>query len=628
MRQIPLKLVLIVPFVLQIVGAVGLVGYLSYHSSQDAVENLAHQVMNQASGRIRDRLDLVLKEQQRALEFSVQSIEQGTLEINNPEAVRQHLWQQINSFTFLNNSFIATDQGEETSYVRFYSPEIIEQVEKLTGETIAPGTIALGIITLDEPNQRTYSLVDYQGRARKTIYEMEIDPRTTSWYVAAKDRTQPGWSPIFTYRAIPSLGISIGRSIYDAEQTKQFILANSVPLADLGIFLKELDFSPSGQSFILEPSGDLVATSTKELPFIRQLPKAPMRLAATESQDPVTQVIAVQLKQKYGNLATIEKEIFLTVPFSNQKLLVYGEPYRDKYGLNWLLVTVIPESDFMKEINRNNKITILLCFFTLIAVTGFGLITTHWIAKPINQLSQASQVIAKGEWQTESEQNSQMVDGQIIAEIKTFAESFYSTANQLKMVLDSLENQVKERTAELTIANEKLESLANIDSLTQIANRRCFDDYLAMEWQHHQREKIPLALLLIDIDYFKNYNDCYGHQQGDNCLTQVAQTLAKVPQRGTDLVARYGGEEFAVVLPHTNTPQALAVAELVRKAIASLQIPHQDSRVNDFVTLSIGVASLIPIPAETPEMLIHQADQALYTAKSQGRNRAIAIPMH
>jgi diguanylate cyclase (GGDEF)-like protein len=624
MQQIPLKLVLIVPFILQVVGAVGLVGYLSYRSSQNAVKNLAYQVMNQASERIGDRLNLVLQEQQRALAFNIQSIEQKTLEINNPEAVKQYLWQQINSSTFLTNNIIANDQGEEIAYIRFFSPEILQQAQKITGENLQLGEIALSIISQSHPNQRIYYLVDNQGRPRKTIYKMSIDTRTTSWYVAAKNRNKLSWSPIFTYRVIPSLGISIGRSMDNPEKKQQVILANSVALADLGLFLKELDFSPSGQAFILEPSGDLVATSTGELPFIRQPPQAPIRLHATKSQDPMTKVIATQLQQKYGNLSKIDQETFLRFPFENQKILVYAKPYRDKYGLNWLLLTAIPESDFMEEINQNTKITIFFCFLTLVFATGFGLMTAYWIAKPINQLSQASEAIAKGKWQTDNDQINQILSGQVITEIIIFAESFYSMASQLKIMFESLENRVKERTEELTIANQKLEFLVNIDGLTQIANRRCFDSYLSLEWQRHQRENIPLALLIIDIDYFKNYNDYYGHQQGDNCLIQVAKSLANIPQRATDLVARYGGEEFAIVLPHTDTQQALVLAESIRKAIVTLQIPHKGSSISDFVTLSIGVASLIPTPEHSFEKLIQQADEALYTAKFQGRNQAIA----
>jgi two-component system cell cycle response regulator len=175
-------------------------------------------------------------------------------------------------------------------------------------------------------------------------------------------------------------------------------------------------------------------------------------------------------------------------------------------------------------------------------------------------------------------------------------------------------------------ANRKLELLANLDGLTQIANRRRFDDYLSLEWQRHQREQHPLALILIDIDYFKRYNDGYGHQGGDDCLIRVAQAIAQVPQRPTDLVARYGGEEFVVILSNTDTKGALKVAQTIQEAIANLEIIHENSDVSNFVTLSMGVASLIPTLALSPEVLISHADQSLYVAKQKGRNQAIGYP--
>lgn len=177
---------------------------------------------------------------------------------------------------------------------------------------------------------------------------------------------------------------------------------------------------------------------------------------------------------------------------------------------------------------------------------------------------------------------------------------------------------------ELQEANQKLELLSNLDGLTQIANRRRFNDHLSIDWQHHQREQKPLALLLIDIDYFKLYNDTYGHQSGDDCLIQVAQAITKVPQRVVDLVARYGGEEFAAILPNTNIEGALLLAESIKQAIANLAIPHQSSLVSDHLTLSIGVASLIPTTEQSLEILIAHADEALYVAKKQGRNQVSA----
>ncbi|MBE9228078.1 diguanylate cyclase [Phormidium sp. LEGE 05292] len=189
----------------------------------------------------------------------------------------------------------------------------------------------------------------------------------------------------------------------------------------------------------------------------------------------------------------------------------------------------------------------------------------------------------------------------------------------------TLEQQVAERTAELQRANQQLARLATLDGLTKIANRRRFDDYLAIEWQRHLREQQSLALILIDIDYFKRYNDHYGHQGGDECLIRVAQTLTEVPQRSSDLVARYGGEEFAAILPNTDLNGGLMIAESMRQAIASLAIPHAQSDVNEYITLSLGVAVLIPTIDQNPEDLIAKADEALYNAKHQGRDRAIAF---
>ncbi len=177
----------------------------------------------------------------------------------------------------------------------------------------------------------------------------------------------------------------------------------------------------------------------------------------------------------------------------------------------------------------------------------------------------------------------------------------------------------------LQAANQKLEMLANVDGLTGVANRRCFDNCLVREWQSHYREKLPLSLILIDIDCFKNYNDYYGHQSGDDCLIQVAQTLKKATQRARDLIARYGGEEFVAILPNTNQEEAMMVARAIKNAISALKIPHAQSNISSLVTISLGITTIVPDCEENLEMLIQQADQALYQAKSQGRNQWVVF---
>jgi len=175
------------------------------------------------------------------------------------------------------------------------------------------------------------------------------------------------------------------------------------------------------------------------------------------------------------------------------------------------------------------------------------------------------------------------------------------------------------QNAELNATKRALEKISLTDALTGLANRRHFDLYLEQEWLRALRQSQPISMVMVDIDYFKAFNDAYGHPGGDYCLKQVAQVLEQVVRRPTDLVARYGGEEFALVLP--NTEDAAAVAEACRVAIQMLGIVHEFSEVAPVITISAGVCSLIPTSKMSPESLIQQADNALYKAKETGRNR-------
>ncbi len=181
----------------------------------------------------------------------------------------------------------------------------------------------------------------------------------------------------------------------------------------------------------------------------------------------------------------------------------------------------------------------------------------------------------------------------------------------------------KEVEMALQNANQKLELLANIDELTQVANRRCFNDRLHREWQRLTREKQPLALILFDVDKFKSYNDYYGHLAGDDCLIKIAQVIQQQVCRPADLVARYGGEEFTMLLPNTDLAGAVNVAAKNQQAIHNLAIPHEKSNVKNIVTVSLGIAVLIPTLEVAPDTLVADADKALYQAKDQGRDRFV-----
>lgn len=170
-------------------------------------------------------------------------------------------------------------------------------------------------------------------------------------------------------------------------------------------------------------------------------------------------------------------------------------------------------------------------------------------------------------------------------------------------------------------ANQNLEQLATHDGLTRIPNRRCFDQYLQREWQRMTREHQPLSLILLDVDFFKAYNDYFGHQQGDEGLAAIAQAIQQAVKRSVDLLARYGGEEFGVILPNTRRTGAENVAQAIQSEIKALGLPHPKSRVNDYLTVSMGIASAVPTPNQSVEELIAAANSALYQAKRRGRDR-------
>lgn len=189
--------------------------------------------------------------------------------------------------------------------------------------------------------------------------------------------------------------------------------------------------------------------------------------------------------------------------------------------------------------------------------------------------------------------------------------------------IESTRVKLLETSRELAAANRELENLSRQDSLTGIANRRYFDSYLLTEIKRASRDREPLSLILADVDNFKAFNDCYGHQAGDDCLRHVATALKSVGKRPADLAARYGGEEFAIVLPGTTVEGAVDVAKSLVRAIEGMSIPHARSGVSNTVSLSQGIASMIPVHDTKPESIIELADQALYQAKQQGRNRYV-----
>lgn len=201
---------------------------------------------------------------------------------------------------------------------------------------------------------------------------------------------------------------------------------------------------------------------------------------------------------------------------------------------------------------------------------------------------------------------------------------YHSNAYIMKLQRDEAYRALRESQKRLAETNLELLRLVNVDSLTGLANRRHFDESLHLEWKRAMRNRSPLAVLMVDIDCFKSYNDTYGHISGDEALRKVAEIIQKNVMRPADQASRYGGEEFVVILPETHPDGARQLAEAIRRNVEELRIPHAGSTVSSYLTLSIGVAGAVPEDGEDPISLVKKADAALYQAKQSGRNRVLA----
>jgi two-component system, chemotaxis family, response regulator WspR len=213
---------------------------------------------------------------------------------------------------------------------------------------------------------------------------------------------------------------------------------------------------------------------------------------------------------------------------------------------------------------------------------------------------------------------------ELIARIRAHSKSYTAQKERDDAFrkLRSMQDEISRANAELEEKNKILHRMSTYDGLTNIPNRRCFDEALAKEWEQALREKTTLSLIMVDIDFFKPYNDFYGHQGGDDCLQKVARVMDETIKRESDLVARYGGEEFSVIMPNTDADGAMKIANELCNAVQAGKFPHEKSKVSEFVSISLGVATVHNGQGFEAKHLLLVADKALYEAKESGRNHA------
>lgn len=305
----------------------------------------------------------------------------------------------------------------------------------------------------------------------------------------------------------------------------------------------------------------------------------------------------------------------------------------------WTLIGNISEAEILNPIYQQLGMMATGTLVVLLLIMPLAALVTDRIKEPLDWLIEQSNLVIREEYEKISyEKHSARIPHELSVLCETFLTMSQKIQNTLKILRENevkLENKVRERTvalereieehqaanANLLCLNENLQRISLSDGLTGIANRRYFDEFLEREWERAKRDKKTIALLMVDIDFFKSYNDTYGHIAGDACLKLLAKGLEAMPKRSIDIVARYGGEEFVVVLPDTNQLGAAVVGEKVRCAVEELNIEHKGSSISERVTVSVGIAVMMPDYDAIPATIIAAADAALYQSKRQGRNR-------
>ncbi|MGL4498810.1 MAG: SpoIIE family protein phosphatase [Planktothrix sp.] len=440
--KIRLKTALVFPFILQITIAVGLVGYFSFRNGQQAVENLAQKLIQSVSVRIESHVLEYFNKSFQILRLTEDNVKAGNLDLNDFEGLKRYFWNLVL-------------EGDLESYI-FYGNE---QGEFIGVEHLETGEIQLKIRTIEtEPLRNIYRLDD-QGNRAEFVKQAEYDPRKRPWYQVAKQAQKITWSSIYPFfsrkNTDTALGISAVLPVFEDNTNLQGVLCINITLLRITEFLKDLYISPNGQSFIIERSGDLVISSKIEKPFKIQGKGEDTkieRFPANKSENITIRNTANAFLKRFGSFVAIQNSE--QVKFQQNGEWYYAQilPIQYQKGLDWLVVVVVPESDFMTEIQRNTKMTIALCLIALAVATAMGILTASWITKPIFRLNEASHKLAEGELE-------QQVKLGGIKELDILANSFNGMARQLKESFDTLEEKVKERTGQLADANQEIGTL-------------------------------------------------------------------------------------------------------------------------------------------------------------------------
>lgn len=478
--KLTLRTVLIVPFVIQIVGTVGLVGYLSYKNGQQAVKDLAYQLIDEVDGRVEQNLQNYLDVPKQINQNHAAAIRTRVLDWKNFSDLERFFAQQLQIYATVSNVAIATEQKEFLA------------VEK----SLANDSVVIRVMDKSTDYAFHRYAADRQGkRCKLTQVRHDYDPHNDPpkgrpWYRATQEAGKAIWLPVVNLSQgvdRPLLTIVNFLPFADPDGNFQGILASALYLRQFANFLKSLEVGRTGQIFIIDRQGLLIASSTGETPFkqkldsdyLKNLKPQEWRLSAQNSRNRLTHASVNFLLSHIKNLHKIEENQKLEFDFNRDRYFLHVNQVSEKSELDWLMITVVPEADFMAKIYANTRTTILLCIASLIGSTGIGIITARWVIKPILDLNKVAKNIAQGEWNKsiEIERSDELgqltktfnqMSGQLkqsFADLKSLNEALAQSESKLNQILEAMPVgvAVHDLTGQIIYVNQMARQLLEID---------------------------------------------------------------------------------------------------------------------------------------------------------------------
>ncbi|OCR00676.1 hypothetical protein BCD67_11945 [Oscillatoriales cyanobacterium USR001] len=452
-----LRTALVVPFVLQIAITVGLVGYLSFRNGQEAVNKLARQVRLEVASRTYGVMQDYFKLPHQITRNNINLLRIKQINLEEQEKIEQIFFYQLQTFPLIGEMFVGMADGS-----------IIYVAHKSDGTFISNSTAKF-------PQRHLYQL-DSQGRRQGNVVKVNknYDSRTRPWYKLAIEKRGQVWTDVYVFTTLQTLGMTAAEPYYDNQGKLVAVFTAQLPLQALSDFLKTLSVSLTGQVFVMDRDGSLSATSTGEK-YLIEVNGEKKQIKAIDSQNSLTNKTAQFLQKKYSNLSEINDLQEFQFEIDGQRQYVLLQPFVDEKGLDFLIVVVVPESDFMEQINANNRTTIWLCLLTLGIAIVMATITAQRITRPILHIARASEELANGNF------NQQVTSSHMI-EIARLANSFNQMAKHLKdsfsqltsiiSQADRVGNQISSSTSQIATFSQQLETAAvqQANSTNQVKN--------------------------------------------------------------------------------------------------------------------------------------------------------------